>query len=53
MKLAEGDWYRVLAINLTGVFLACRVAGRRKVARRMVTDYGMSKELGLSVPGNE
>ena len=30
----EAAWHRVIAVNLTGVFLGCQVVGRRMLARR-------------------
>ena len=30
----EAEWHRVIAVNLTGVFLPCQVVGRRMIGRR-------------------
>lgn len=34
LKLAEEDWNRILAVNLTGPFLACQAAGRVMAEQR-------------------
>jgi len=44
------QWHRVLAVNLTGVFLACQAIGRGMVARRrgrIVNIASIAGEIGL------
>jgi NAD(P)-dependent dehydrogenase (short-subunit alcohol dehydrogenase family) len=44
------EWDRVLAVNLTGVFLACQAVGRRMVARRrgrIVNIASIAGQIGL------
>jgi NAD(P)-dependent dehydrogenase (short-subunit alcohol dehydrogenase family) len=46
----EAEWDRVLAVNLTGVFLACRIIGRRMVERgrgRIVNIASIAGQIGL------
>jgi NAD(P)-dependent dehydrogenase (short-subunit alcohol dehydrogenase family) len=44
------EWHRVLAVNLTGVFLACQAIGRGMLARRrgrIVNIASIAGEIGL------
>ena len=50
LEFSEADWNAILAVNLTGVFLACQAAGRRMVARgrgRIVNLASIAGEIGL------
>jgi NAD(P)-dependent dehydrogenase (short-subunit alcohol dehydrogenase family) len=50
VDFAEADWHRVLAVNLTGVFLACQVVGARMLARRrgrIINIASIAGEIGL------
>ena len=47
----EAEWHRVLAVNLTGVFLPCQVVGRRMIARRrgrIVNLASIAGQIGLA-----
>ena len=47
----EAEWHRVIAINLTGVFHACQVLGRRMLARRsgrIVNIASIAGHIGLT-----
>jgi len=47
----EAEWHRVLAVNLTGVFLGCQIVGRRMLARRrgrIVNIASIAGQIGLS-----
>ena len=47
----EAEWQRVIAVNLTGVFLGCRVVGRRMLARRrgrIVNIASIAGQIGLT-----
>lgn len=47
----EAEWHRVLAVNLTGVFLGCQIVGRRMIARRrgrIVNIASIAGQIGLS-----
>ncbi len=47
----EAQWHRVLAVNLTGVFLACQIVGRRMIERRrgrIVNIASIAGQIGLS-----
>jgi gluconate 5-dehydrogenase len=47
----EAQWHRVIAVNLTGVYLASQAVGRRMVARRrgrIVNIASIAGEIGLS-----
>jgi NAD(P)-dependent dehydrogenase (short-subunit alcohol dehydrogenase family) len=47
----EAEWHRVIAVNLTGVFLGCRVVGRRMLARRrgrIVNIASIAGQIGLT-----
>lgn len=47
----EAAWHRVIAVNLTGVFLACQIVGRRMVARRrgrIVNLASIAGQIGLT-----
>ncbi len=51
VEFAEDDWQRVIAVNLTGVFLACQAAGRRMLERRrgrIVKIASIAGEIGLA-----
>jgi NAD(P)-dependent dehydrogenase (short-subunit alcohol dehydrogenase family) len=46
----EAQWHRVIAVNLTGVFLASQAVGRRMVARRrgrIINIASIAGEIGL------
>lgn len=48
---AEEDWHRVIAVNLTGVFLACQAMGRRMLERgrgQIVNIASIAGEIGLA-----
>jgi gluconate 5-dehydrogenase len=50
VDFADADWHRVLAVNLTGVFLACQVIGAGMLARgrgRIVNIASIAGEIGL------
>jgi gluconate 5-dehydrogenase len=50
-EFAEADWHRVIAVNLTGVFLACQAVGRRMLERgrgRIVNIASIAGEIGLA-----
>jgi NAD(P)-dependent dehydrogenase (short-subunit alcohol dehydrogenase family) len=50
-EFAEADWQRVIAVNLTGVFLACQAVGRRMLARRtgrIINIASIAGEIGLA-----
>ena len=42
----EAAWHRVIAVNLTGVFLACQIVGRRMVARRRGRNVNLASIAG-------
>lgn len=47
----EAAWHRVIAVNLTGVFLGCQVVGRRMLARqrgRIVNIASIAGQIGLT-----
>ena len=47
----EAQWHRVLAVNLTGVFLPCQVVGRGMIARRrgrIINLASIAGEIGLT-----
>ena len=47
----EAQWHRVIAVNLTGVYLASQAVGRRMVARRrgrIVNIASIAGEIGLA-----
>lgn len=47
----EPEWHRILAVNLTGVFVACQMIGRRMVARhrgRIINLASIAGQIGLS-----
>ena len=47
----EAEWHRVIAVNLTGVFHACQVLGRRMLARRsgrIVNIASIAGHIGLA-----
>lgn len=47
----EAQWHRVIAVNLTGVFLASQAVGRRMVIRRrgrIINIASIAGEIGLS-----
>ena len=47
----EAEWHRVIAVNLTGVFLPCQVVGRRMIARRrgrIVNLASIAGQIGLT-----
>jgi NAD(P)-dependent dehydrogenase (short-subunit alcohol dehydrogenase family) len=47
----EAEWHRVIAVNLTGVFLGCQIVGRRMLARRrgrIVNIASIAGQIGLS-----
>lgn len=47
----DAEWHRVLAVNLTGVFLGCQVVGRRMIARRrgrIVNIASIAGQIGLT-----
>ena len=47
----EAEWHRVIAVNLTGVFLACQVVGRRMIGRRrgrIVNLASIAGQIGLT-----
>ena len=49
-EFPEGQWHRVIAVNLTGVFLASQAVGRRMIARRrgrIINIASIAGELGL------
>jgi NAD(P)-dependent dehydrogenase (short-subunit alcohol dehydrogenase family) len=49
-EFPEADWERILAVNLTGVFLACQVVGAGMLARRrgrIVNIASIAGEIGL------
>ena len=51
VEFAEDDWQRVIAVNLTGVFLACQAVGRRMLERRrgrIVNIASIAGEIGLA-----
>ena len=51
VEFAEDDWPRVIAVNLTGVFLACQAVGRRMLERRrgrIVNIASIAGEIGLA-----
>jgi NAD(P)-dependent dehydrogenase (short-subunit alcohol dehydrogenase family) len=49
---AEDDWNRILAVNLTGVFLACQALGRRMVERRRGRIVNVASIAGvIGLPG--
>jgi 2-dehydro-3-deoxy-D-gluconate 5-dehydrogenase len=49
---AEDDWNRILAVNLTGVFLACQSVGRRMVERRRGRIVNVASIAGvIGLPG--
>lgn len=46
----KDEWDRVIAVNLTGVFLACQVVGRRMIERRrgrIISLASIAGEIGL------
>jgi NAD(P)-dependent dehydrogenase (short-subunit alcohol dehydrogenase family) len=50
-EFPEAQWHRVLAVNLTGVFLGCQIVGRRMIARRrgrIVNIASIAGQIGLS-----
>ena len=49
-EFPEAQWHRVIAVNLTGVYLASQAVGRRMVARRhgrIVNIASIAGEIGL------
>lgn len=47
----EAEWHRVIAVNLTGVFLGCQIVGRRMLARRrgrIVNIASIAGQIGLT-----
>lgn len=49
-EFPEVQWHRVIAVNLTGVFLASQAVGRRMIARRrgrVINIASIAGELGL------
>jgi NAD(P)-dependent dehydrogenase (short-subunit alcohol dehydrogenase family) len=47
----EIEWHRVLAVNLTGVFLGCQIVGRRMLARRrgrIINIASIAGQIGLT-----
>ncbi len=49
-EFPEAQWHRVIAVNLTGVFLASQAVGRRMIARRrgrIINIASIAGELGL------
>jgi NAD(P)-dependent dehydrogenase (short-subunit alcohol dehydrogenase family) len=47
----EAEWHRVIAVNLTGVFHACQIVGRRMLARRrgrIVNIASIAGQIGLT-----
>ncbi len=47
----EGEWHRVIGVNLTGVFLPCQIVGRGMVARqrgRIINIASIAGEIGLT-----
>lgn len=49
-EFPEAQWHRVIAVNLTGVFLASQAVGRRMIARRrgrVINIASIAGELGL------
>jgi gluconate 5-dehydrogenase len=47
----DAEWHRVLAVNLTGVFLGCQIVGRRMIARRrgrIVNIASIAGQIGLT-----
>ena len=51
VELAVADWDRVLAVNMTGTFLACRIAARRMAAARGGAIVNVSSIMGFSGGG--
>jgi NAD(P)-dependent dehydrogenase (short-subunit alcohol dehydrogenase family) len=50
-EFPEAEWHRVIAVNLTGVFLGCQVVGRRMLARRrgrIVNVASIAGQIGLT-----
>ena len=50
-EFPEAAWHRVIAVNLTGVFLGCRVVGGRMLARRrgrIVNIASIAGQIGLT-----
>lgn len=50
--LSLADWDRVLAVNLTGVFLTCRAAVRRMLAQRRGSIITVASIQGMLVEGD-
>jgi NAD(P)-dependent dehydrogenase (short-subunit alcohol dehydrogenase family) len=49
-EFPEAQWQRIIAVNLTGVFAACQVVGRRMIARRrgrIVNLASIAGQIGL------
>jgi NAD(P)-dependent dehydrogenase (short-subunit alcohol dehydrogenase family) len=49
-EFPEAEWHRIIAVNLTGVFAACQVVGRRMIARRrgrIVNLASIAGQIGL------
>ena len=49
--ISVAEWERVIAVNLTGVFLGCQVVGRRMLARRrgrIVNIASIAGQIGLT-----
>ena len=47
----EAEWHRVLGVNLTGVFWACQIVGRRMLARRrgsIINIASIAGQIGLA-----
>jgi NAD(P)-dependent dehydrogenase (short-subunit alcohol dehydrogenase family) len=50
-EFPEAEWHRVIAVNLTGVFLGCQVVGRHMLARRrgrIVNVASIAGQIGLT-----
>ncbi|MGH7335383.1 MAG: SDR family NAD(P)-dependent oxidoreductase [Candidatus Rokuibacteriota bacterium] len=51
-EFPEAEWHRVLAVNLTGVFLGCQIVGRRMLARRRGSIVNIASVAGqIGLPG--
>jgi NAD(P)-dependent dehydrogenase (short-subunit alcohol dehydrogenase family) len=50
-EFPDAEWHRVLAVNLTGVFLGCQIVGRRMLARHrgsVVNIASIAGQIGLT-----
>ena len=50
-ELSLADWEKVVAVNMTGVFLCCRTAARAMAPRRSGSIVNMASIMGLSGGG--